>query len=262
MYTFSRTVRDIESEVHTRTCVVKWVFPGLMPRVHKFHGSAHLVQGSGLPGILCPLSGSYLSYHRKEVKYHSLRQGLCETVNNKEKVLQDGGPLPGPESGLLSNTRNELSKETRADIAGDVTGKGAQVTAAGWGTPGGRLCTRLAVLGLRWGDSRLSVGDHSDSGSFLVVHAPLNQHGFQQGGFWESVGYGVSPSDFSQIPPVGDWLASSVFLTSIPCHKITHADGYYGAWPGWLVSVSVYPQRKGTEPAGQRIQNGSIRKES
>ena len=37
------------------------------------------------------------------------------------------------------------------------------------------------------------------------------------------------------------WLISSVFLTRISCHKITHANGYYGAWPGWAVSISVLP---------------------
>ena len=28
---------------------------------------------------------------------------------------------------------------------------------------------------------------------------------------------------------------SSVFLTRTSCHKITHANSYYGAWPGWVV---------------------------
>ena len=37
------------------------------------------------------------------------------------------------------------------------------------------------------------------------------------------------------------WLISSVFLTRTSCLKTTHADGYYGAWPGWAVSVSVLP---------------------
>ena len=32
---------------------------------------------------------------------------------------------------------------------------------------------------------------------------------------------------------------SSVLLTRTSCCKTTHADGYYGAWPGWAVSVSV-----------------------
>ena len=34
---------------------------------------------------------------------------------------------------------------------------------------------------------------------------------------------------------------SSIFLTRASCHKITHADGYYSAWPGWAVSVNVLP---------------------
>ena len=30
-----------------------------------------------------------------------------------------------------------------------------------------------------------------------------------------------------------------MFLTRTSYHKTTHANGYYGAWPGWAVSVSV-----------------------
>ena len=37
------------------------------------------------------------------------------------------------------------------------------------------------------------------------------------------------------------WLISSVFLIRISCHKTTHANSYYGAWPGWAVSISVLP---------------------
>ena len=37
------------------------------------------------------------------------------------------------------------------------------------------------------------------------------------------------------------WLVSSVFLTRTSCQKTTHANGYYGAWPGWVVSISVLP---------------------
>ena len=37
------------------------------------------------------------------------------------------------------------------------------------------------------------------------------------------------------------WLISSVFLIRISCHKTAHANGYYGAWPGWTVSISVLP---------------------
>ena len=40
----------------------------------------------------------------------------------------------------------------------------------------------------------------------------------------------------------GWWrLISSIFLIRISCHRTTHANGYYGAWPGWVVSISVLP---------------------
>ena len=40
----------------------------------------------------------------------------------------------------------------------------------------------------------------------------------------------------------GWWcLISFIFITRISCHKTTHANGYYGAWPGWAVSISVPP---------------------
>ena len=32
-----------------------------------------------------------------------------------------------------------------------------------------------------------------------------------------------------------------MFLTRTPCHKTTHANGYYGAWLGWAVSVGMLP---------------------
>ena len=38
---------------------------------------------------------------------------------------------------------------------------------------------------------------------------------------------------------------SSLFLIRISCHKTTHANGYYGAWPGWAVSISVLPLIQG-----------------
>lgn len=74
--------------------------------------------------------------------------------------------------------------------------------------PGGRLWLRARgarVYGEGDSLSGLSVGDHSDPGSLLgALLNKLSQHRFQQGGFWELVGYGVPPSDFSQILPVGD----------------------------------------------------------
>ena len=50
------------------------------------------------------------------------------------------------------------------------------------------------VMGLISG---LSLANHPDSGSFLVVHALSSQDGRQRGGFWEVVGHVVSPFDLS-----------------------------------------------------------------
>ena len=44
------------------------------------------------------------------------------------------------------------------------------------------------------------------------------------------------------------WLISSVFLIRISCHKTAHANGYYGAWPGWAVSVTVLPLTQPSHP--------------
>ena len=45
--------------------------------------------------------------------------------------------------------------------------------------------------------SGLSLANHSDSESFLVVQALFSQDGHQRGGFWEVVGHVVSPFDLS-----------------------------------------------------------------
>ena len=50
------------------------------------------------------------------------------------------------------------------------------------------------VMGLVYG---LSLANHSDSESFLVVSALFSQDGRQREGFWEVVGRVVSPVDLS-----------------------------------------------------------------
>ena len=74
------------------------------------------------------------------------------------------------------------------------------------------------------------------SESFTVVHALFSQGRCQRrilGGGWTG---GVS---FWPFPNSSGWwrLISSLFLTRTSCAKTSHADGYYGAWPGWAVSI-------------------------
>ena len=61
--------------------------------------------------------------------------------------------------------------------------------------------------------SGLSLANHSDSESFLVVHALFSQDGCQREGFWEVVGHVVSPFDLSQTLLVGGGL---LLLCSFP----------------------------------------------
>ena len=58
--------------------------------------------------------------------------------------------------------------------------------------------------------SRLSLANHSDSESFLVVRTLFNQDGCQREGFWEVVGHVLSPFDLFRILLVDAGLLGSV----------------------------------------------------
>ena len=73
------------------------------------------------------------------------------------------------------------------------------------------------VMGLVSG---LSLANHSDSESFLVVHALFSQDGCQREGFWEVVGHAVSPFDFFQVLPVGGGLLVPCSLPGPPVVKL------------------------------------------
>ena len=75
-------------------------------------------------------------------------------------------------------------------LLGKQEGKGTQENcSAAWLAVSGFM-----VMGLV---SALSLANHSDSESFLVVHALFSQDGCQREGFWEVVGQVVSPFDLS-----------------------------------------------------------------
>ena len=111
-----------------------------------------------------------------------------------------------------------MSKETHtcADKARDFIGKGHPGgEQEGKGTQENSSAKWLAVLdfmvmGLV---SRLSLANHSDSGSSLVVHTLFSQDGCQREGFWEVVGHVVSPFDLFRILLVD---AGLLVLCSLP----------------------------------------------
>jgi hypothetical protein len=134
-------------------------------------------------------------------------------------VLQEAGPLPGPESGLLFNTQNELSTETWADKARDFIGKGSpgrEQQGKRTQEIGSVTCLAVSATGLV---SRLTLANQSDAGSFLGVHILLIQDAFQRAGFWEVVGHVASPFDLSQILPVGSGLLVPCSLLGPPVIK-------------------------------------------
>ena len=92
--------------------------------------------------------------------------------------------------------------------------------AVGKGIQENRSVTWLAVSGFMVMGlvSRLSLANHSDSESFLEVHALFSQDGRQRG-FWEVVRHVVSPFDLSRILPDGGGLLVPCSLAGPPVLK-------------------------------------------
>ena len=160
-------------------------------------------------------------------------------------LLQEGGPLPGPETGLLSNTRKWIVQgDTCADNARDFFGKehvGREQQ--GKGTQENSSATWLKVSGFMVMGlvSELSFANHSDS-RILPGGARLVQPRWMQERRILGGGRTCGVSFWPFLNSSGWWrLISSMFLTRTSCRRTTHANGYYGAWPGWAVSISVLP---------------------
>ena len=136
-------------------------------------------------------------------------------------LLQEGRPLPGLGSGLLSNTQKWVVQgDTCTDNAKDFIGKESQADSSRVREPRRTAETALVavsgfmVMGLV---SELSLANHSDSESFLVVHTLLHQDRSQREGFWEVVGHAVSPFNLSWTPPIGGGL---LVPCSLPGHRV------------------------------------------
>ena len=90
------------------------------------------------------------------------------------------------------------------------------------------------VMGLVSG---LSSDNHSDSESFLVVHAFFSQDGCQRG-FWEVIRHVVSPFDLSQTLLVGGGLLVPCSLPGPPVLKqLMQMVTMVPAQGGWFQSV-------------------------
>ena len=101
-----------------------------------------------------------------------------------------------------------------------LLGKGIRVESSRVREPRRTAVTWLAVSGFMVMGlvSGLSLANHSDSESFLVVHALFSQDGCQRG-FWEVVEHVVSPLDLSRSLPVGGGLLVPYSLPGPPVIK-------------------------------------------
>ena len=117
---------------------------------------------------------------------------------------------------------NELSEETHVLAKQEILlGKGTRVESSRVREPrrtalphGSHL--GFMVMGLVSG---LSLVNHSDSESFLVVCTLFSQDGCQREGFWEEVRYVVSPFDLSRTLLVGGGLLVPCSLPGPPVLK-------------------------------------------
>ena len=160
------------------------------------------------------------------------------------RLLQEGGPLPGPETGLLSNTQRWIVwGDTCADKARDFIGKG-HLGGEQWGKETQENCSAallamsgFMVMGLVSG---WSLTNHSNSvfpgGTRIAQPRWMLVRGILGSGRTRSVSFRPFLNSSWWW-----WLISSLSLIRISCPKTTHANGYYGTWPGWAVSISVLP---------------------
>ena len=123
----------------------------------------------------------------------------------KCNCCRNGDPFQGPKLGCLT-LGNELSEETHVLTKQEILlGEGTWVESRRVREPR-RTALPRGSLGF-YGDgtrvvSGLSLANHFDSESFLVVHALFSQDGCQWEGFWEVAGHMVSVFTFSEL----SWL--------------------------------------------------------
>ena len=137
-------------------------------------------------------------------------------------LLQEGGPLPGPETGLLSNTRKWIVRgDTCADKARNFIGKGHPGgEQEGEGTQENCSAAWLAVLGFMVMElvSGWFLANHSNTESFLVAHDSAKMDASKRdSGKW--MDRHLSPLDLSWTLSAGGGLLVPYSLSGSPVIK-------------------------------------------
>ena len=155
-----------------------------------------------------------------------------------------GGPFQGPELGSCLTLGNELSEETHVLTKQEtLLGKDARVESRRVRKPRRTALpcgswfrvSGFMVMGLVSG---LSLANHFDSESFLVVCILFSQDGCQREGFWEVGRQVVSPSDLSRTLLVGGGLLVPCSLPGPPVIKqLMQMATMVSGQGGWFQSV-------------------------
>ena len=159
---------------------------------------------------------------RKEDPFQGLKLGSCLTLRNE--LSEQAHLLTKQEILLGKGTRVESSRGREPRRTALLHGLQSRVLWRWEQFPGG-LWPIILIQGLSWQHTHPSAkmdAREKDSGKWTDLRCLL--------------------STFPELFPLV--VAYSVFLIRISCHKTTHANGYYGAWPGWAVSISVLPLTK------------------
>ena len=147
--------------------------------------------------------------------------------------VEEGGPLPWPRMGSCLTLGSELSEEMHILTKQEALLEGAPRLR----NPGELLCHMPCSLQFHGDEISQSLWLRVLPGGACIAQSTWMPARRTLGGGWTR-GVCFWPS----LSASGWWwLVSAVFLTGTSCHKITLANGYYGSWPGWAVSVSVLP---------------------
>ena len=166
-----------------------------------------------------------------------------------------GNPFQGPRVGSCVTLRNDLSEETYVLTKKDTVlrrGTQAEISRV-------RELRRTALwCGLQscilWSgiSFQLFFGQ-----SFWIRGTGIAQPRWMPASRILGSGrtHGVS---FWLFPNASSWwlLISFFFLIKTSCCKITHANSYYGAWPGWAVSVTMLSLTKGQKSVQSAMLRG------
>ena len=139
-------------------------------------------------------------------------------------------PFQGPKLSFCLTLRNELSEETHVLTKQEILlGKGTRVESSRVREPRRTVlpCGSQSGFMVKWLVSGLSLANHSDSESLLVVHALFSQDGCQREGFWEVVRHVVSPFVLSLTLSVGGGLLVPCSLPGPPVVMVPGRGGRF-----------------------------------